>query len=642
MLPQNHCLKLLVILTFLTLPVSVRAVPSKVAASTPRSTQAPTVKNSTAARTYLASTPTTVPSDILDGQGQLNPDAYRAIAANYGTDAGIAYRYGPDYSSYHQTPEQFPTYWKPQDQHFDNHGNGTGWDYEVGGPQDASKNDYSSNMAQVLYVADTSDDHGVDSVFTLQMVENTFSEKPQLPWVYYGGGHPEFNLLHDDWIQANGGPITQPVALGRSYGYETWGAEDLMAFNSGFIGTAGSNTADNGAYLKLPPNKVPTAVTVTNNNEFALVTIWDTQALKGQVAVLALGTGNNFWSDWKELYPGLRNRGLFSFVKVLGYVDLPGMVAPTEISASSDYRVSGDNQGWLTSPDSSNGHYTEGDLTLSDETNRQSFITGPNKNSYSKAGFAVVISKSEHKAAFLDLKPLFQKIQAMYFTTQDTFQKTQDVGQASTQWPYTFDVAPDFSPQVIKVVKLADKPTAVRTSLGDGVNRAYIATANGKLSIYSVGGYGDGASASPAAIQSIGSVKVGNNPTCIAYAKNHYWGTPDTIDNQLIVVSRGDRKIVWVNLSGNSGTVSRTLRDSRMLDPIWAEDNDNHGTESYLLSVTDYSGKQLLNYRYGPVIFHTNGGAQYGMGPNMNSEFEFGGAYQTTGRPFQASGANVP
>jgi hypothetical protein len=195
---------------------------------------------------------------------------------------------------------------------------------------------------------------------------------------------------------------------------------------------------------------------------------------------------------------------------------------------------------------------------------------------------------------------------------------------------------------VVKVVNLADKPTAVRTSLGDGVNRAYIATANGTLNIYSVGGYGDGSSASPDAIMAIGSVQVGKNPTCIAYAKNHGWGNPDTLNNELIVVSRGDRKIDWVKLSGTSGSVFRTLRDSRMIDPIWAEDNDNHGTESYLLTVTDYSGKQLLNYRYGPIIYHTNGGASYGMGPDGQAEFEFGGAYSTTGKPFQVSGSNVP
>ena len=50
------------------------------------------------------------------------------------------------------------------------------------------------------------------------------------------------------------------------------------------------------------------------------------------------------------------------------------------------------------------------------------------------------------------------------------------------------------------------------------------------------------------------------------------------------------------------------------MDPISAEDTDNHSTESYVLSVADYGGRALRNYRYGPVIMHNYGGQTYGMG----------------------------
>ena len=40
--------------------------------------------------------------------------------------------------------------------------------------------------------------------------------------------------------------------------------------------------------MKLPANKVPTAIAMTTQSEFALVTVWDTDARKGQVAVIAL------------------------------------------------------------------------------------------------------------------------------------------------------------------------------------------------------------------------------------------------------------------------------------------------------------------------------------------------------------------
>ncbi len=45
----------------------------------------------------------------------------------------------------------------------------------------------------------------------------------------------------------------------------------------------------------------------------------------------------SFWGEWTETYPGLLNYGMFQFSKLLGAIDLPGMVAPTEISAASDF-----------------------------------------------------------------------------------------------------------------------------------------------------------------------------------------------------------------------------------------------------------------------------------------------------------------
>ena len=79
------------------------------------------------------------------------------------------------------------------------------------------------------------------------------------------------------------------------------------------------------------------------------------------------------------------------------------------------------------------------------------------------------------------------------------------------------------------------------------------------------------------------------------------------------MTSRGDRKISWVRFAGdgNSGSVVRTLQDTRLVDPIAVEDTDNHSTESYVLSVADYGGKAVRNYRYGPVILHNYAGQNY-------------------------------
>jgi len=123
------------------------------------------------------------------------------------------------------------------------------------------------------------------------------------------------------------------------------------------------------------------------------------------------------------------------------------------------------------------------------------------------------------------------------------------------------------------------------------------------------------------------------------------------VNTQLIVAARGDRKIQWVHFAadGNSGSISRTLQDSRMTDPIAVEDIDNFANVGYTLSVADYSSKSVLNYRYGPVIAADRApgwGCQPPGGcpviPTGDIAMEFGGAYVLQGKPFQINTSNVP
>ena len=614
--------------------------------------------------------PAALSGDIVNACGAVDPKAYVAIAAQLGTDVGIHYRYG-DACSGSGDAGAAPTWSKPGDQHFDNAGNGSGWSFQVGGPEaattDKNLDDYASNIGQGIYVADAAKDPGVVDLTTYLMGRNTFAESPQLPWVYYGGGNPDVNVVDYQKTAALSGPIT----TGRCYGNSGWCANALIAFGNGMIVTAGSNTARNEKTFQLPAGKIPTGIAVTNNGEFALVTIWDTQNLKGQVAVIALAgmrqgypagdPNSSWWGEWQAVNPGLRNLGNIGFMKLLGFLDLPGMMAPTEISASADYMPGfDDQQGWMCSADGKNCRTQAFQLPLTTETNRQSFIgTGPNANRFSKSGFAVVISKSEKTAIFIDLKPLFQKVQNMYFGTPADFALTQTVGQPDNQWPFAFSYAPDFAPKIVSTVTLTQAPTSVRTSL-ETVNRAWIGTIDGTLHIYDVGGYGDNAkTAIPTAITEVGSVAIGKNPTALAYAKHEFGWTDKThpIDKEVIAVSRGECKIDWVKFGATDkdGQIARTLRDSRLVDPISAENNDNHGTESYVLSVADYGGKQIAQYRYGPVIFWTNPGAVgnsvaaacqppngCGMGGSGTDPFEFGGAFPTLGKSFRVTSSNTP
>jgi hypothetical protein len=610
-----------------------------------------------------------VPGDIVDVCGEVVPKAYRAMAGQYGTAAGIAYRYGAPSTG---VPSKAPTYWEPPSHPFDPHGNGSPWPWQVGGPQsaptDKNLDDYSSNQGQVAYAADKADDPGVTDLQTLVMASNIFSESPVLPWVYYGGGQPDVNIVDYEKTLPKSS-FLQPTALGRcNYG---WCTESFTAFQGGLIMTAGENTARNHNTLELPAHKVPTSISVTPTGEFLLVTVWDTEAIKGEVAVIALagtcdgcepggghaGAPYDWWGEWAEIYPGLRNYGDIGFMKLLGFVDIPGMAAPTEISAASNYVPSlDDQQGWLCSPDGMNCRVQAHDLSLSDETNRQSFVNGPNADRMSKSGMAIVVSKSERKVAFVDLTPLFAGFDAMYFGAPADFQKTKNIGQGDAQWPYTFAHDSSLAPKVAKVISVSEAPTAVNTSIARTA-LGWIATIDGKVHVYSLGGYLLDQPAKPSDIKEVATVFAGKNPTCIAYAKHDPTQTDLDVTHEVIVVSRGDQRIDWIGFdtASNKGKVVRSLVDSRMIDPLWAEDEDNHGTTSFVLKVASYGTKSILQYRYGPVIFFTNPGdpgnsvpaacqppAGCGVGQDGKAPFEFGGAFKLPGGPFRITTANVP
>jgi hypothetical protein len=231
------------------------------------------------------------------------------------------------------------------------------------------------------------------------------------------------------------------------------------------------------------------------------------------------------------------------------------------------------------------------------------------------------------------------------------------VGQDERQWPHGFGFKPQARPVVVKTVALDARPTAVKTTITRTKDaHAWIATQEGALRIFSLGGYAPGAEArsgSPEGIAARGKVVVGRNPTSLAPSK----GEPDAdmrddpLNGQVIVTSRGDRKIQWVRFSadGRSGRVVRTLQDSRMVDPIAAEDIDNFANVGMTLSVADYGGRSVLNYRYGTVLF-ADRGAEWAcqpphgcpVKPTGNVAIEFGGGFKMQGRPYQINTSNVP
>jgi hypothetical protein len=165
---------------------------------------------------------------------------------------------------------------------------------------------------------------------------------------------------------------------------------------------------------------------------------------------------------------------------------------------------------------------------------------------------AVVISKSEKRAAFIDLRPLFSYYRAQYFNvdTNGWNALLAKRGPNADQWPYSFDVAPQQRPVVVKTVAFGEKPTAVNTSRR-APHRALIATEEGKLHVFDLGANylkQEGSSGSAGDIAELFTVDVGRNPTSIAFMKekgrhgpgqvSRLWGDNTSEDRFWWVLSR--------------------------------------------------------------------------------------------------------
>jgi hypothetical protein len=272
---------------------------------------------------------------------------------------------------------------------------------------------------------------------------------------------------------------------------------------------------------------------------------------------------------------------------------------------------------------------------LKNQADRNVFLKGSNSGYSSTAGFAVVISKYDEKAAFIDLQPLFASVREMYFTSEENFQKTRDSGLDPKQWPQSFEVDPSWRPPVVTVIDVP-QPTAVLANLSGGDKaRAFIASLDGRVGAYTVGGLATDGPAAAEEVKRVAEVQVGRNPTCLTYQKN---SRGDTI----LACSRGDREIAWIKTAvPPPPQVIRRLRDARLIDPVNIEVADTHGVETSIVTVCDFKGRQVVNYRYSRVVFATQGGAKFDMGADGTAEFECGGTLDFPGAPFCVSATNV-
>ncbi|CAM3237039.1 hypothetical protein [Stackebrandtia soli] len=522
---------------------------------------------------------------LIDSDGAIDPDVYAQLAADVGSDAWINWRYGAPSGSDGGDAIDQP---KATEIDFDDK-----LDHLAQYGDDSALTTPKNVQGQFAFVE--SSGPGVGHVTTVETTDSSIGFTPR-PGGRFSADAAEPELTDGSTAKClKGADLGRVVALDRADD-SARAAHAVVAFSTGAIATTGISGAQGGTCVQLPKGQVPTAVTITPANEFAFVTVWDTAELRGRLAVIALGDkAGTYASSWPSPQPGLPNPGHFGFAKLLGFVDLPDLAAPTAVATSTNY---------------SNGFVDRRTADLSTEQGRAPFA-----DDLATSGFVVVASQAEKKLQWIDLSKMLDVIGKTYFSGEPAAYASP--GKKDEAWPPTFGVNADFAPVVTGVADVDAEPTAV-AAIGE---TAHVATTSGALLRFDV--------ADPAAPKQDGTTDLPGAATCLSA----------TTDNSgLIATSREDRSVTWVK--PDDGKVTQTLRDSRLVDPVCAQDSpdtvdsDGGGTSVRTVTVADYTGETLHTYRYGPGKLADGTKVDLAAGA-----FEYGGGLKAPGKPFAVSTA---
>lgn len=631
---------------------------------------------------------------LVDPQtGEIDAGLYVALAEDWSKEA-IDCRLGPTWEELHggDGTNDAPAVWGPAGMLCDGGYLTQGIPVQAG-VCPAGGGCYGSVSGQVVFAPEDGvgpASPGVDRVQTHAWEQGAISSHPKLlaspePFVT----RPEYQA------QALG----QPIAVTRSE--RNWSNDGFMIFSDGAVATGGTATSGSlGALYRFPAHLRPTAITQTTNNEFVLVTLWNTQEIRGELAVFSVRAPTpNAHSWW---YHGLYNVGGVRELKLLGTIALP-FATPTSVSAAT-------TRGW-TNPNDANGKTmsslsftgphkdTDADTCYTSEAE----MKDPSKSQpisafagggwlehlVARRGYAIVASQWEDKVAIVDLRPLLDYFHSRYFGSVETCTETLSqfvwdkmqpgdavLPQAPPDvWPYTFDLAPESARPTIAAVFDVPAPRAVRAGpdkndeiFGDvDVWKAYAAGDDGSLHVFTPGELmaswfeiqqGTQAAGAPSAIS---TVPICEHPTAMVMHRGLRGDqaqypdiAPEKIDDKsqdvsgmsdgVIVVCRGERKLQHVVHWRGKGKVYEEIVDLRMNDPVavWYSDRADVRT------VADFNGKKLLSYRFGAVKiedWQSNGcgpqDAVYGPGEDGMADREFSGELGVAGFPFSVTAANV-
>jgi PKD repeat protein len=582
-------------------------------------------------------------SSLFNSDGSVNRTAYVEQLAQWSRDA-VDRALGPTFEQLNPgAADDRPTNYRPASRECSTSYVNKINPFELGPPEGCSPdNDYWSESGQVAYVPDDpANDPGLDRIQTFAYYDNVFALSPRLDWT--GLPHPDPQTMDPNYVSMLGGrPAKFPIATIRNYGMLS--NEALVLYRDGLLGVAGTQTSRDWwerpyPGILFPSNKVPTALALTTNNEFALVTVWDTNTLRGQLAVIALEAK---WLPFHTMpYMCMPNQGSWSDMKLLGYIDLP-MAAPSSVAATSN--------GWWAGP-SQTGGLVLSQIDLTAENVRQSFTGSDTQWSMLIAdkGYAVVASKADNKAVILDLSSLFQYVRQSYLSSAASFSQTvNNRGNGSWQWPLTFDEKPDLKPRIVWEKTLA-APTAVLAGLrldrwSPDRHKAYVAQEDGTIHIVDTSPLmARYAWEKVGSIGEIGTVKVGRNPVSMAFTRFIDSNVPllpsgtrpDPLNNTFYVACRGDREVDAVVTYEGQGAVYRKIKDIRMGDPV----SVSVSSRGNIVTVADYKGRKIMSYRVGAM--YDRQGRFYGPGPDGKSDYEYTGELYLNGNPVSLCTTNV-
>ncbi|HYD85356.1 MAG TPA: hypothetical protein VEA63_14925, partial [Opitutus sp.] len=575
--------------------------------------------------------------------GQLDLSLYGLLALSY-DKATMEMRLGPSFLDLSpNAPDTRPTLFRPVS-HRRVNGYARTNPYELGGPP-KTDGDYWSESGQVAYVPDHTSDPGLDRVQVYAYYDRVFAISPRLDWAS-GRPHPDLQTTDGHYVKLFGEAPKQPIAMVRNYGMQT--NEALVLYRDGYLAVAGTQTSRAGNErpypgFVFPANKVPTNIAITTANEFALVTIWDTDTKKGQLAVFALEGKYLPFHTWP--YIAMPNQGSWSAFKLLGYVDVP-MAMPTSVATASN--------GFWNGPSQTAGRVLS-QIDLSKDGDRKNVYNGSWSGVVAKNGYVIVASKYDNTVALVDLTPLFSYVRESYLSSSTSFKQTMaNRGTGASNFPEAFSVKPSIKPTVVWQTTIA-KPTAVLA--GHRMDRwtkdyykAYVASEDGTISIIDTSSLMKRYSWEKLGAPRIaGTFNVGRNPVdmvfarrgdsdlpLLPYSSSGVQSRPDPYNNLFYIAVRGDRKVVAAVTYQGQGAVYRTITDKRMGDPVAI----STAIRGPILSVTDFRGKKLISFRIGAIDDARNKKV-YGAGADGKAEFEYAGEVSFDGYPFLINTTNV-